>query len=141
MNHVPYDESLLDSNEFMKSYWERSTDNRNVAFVQDLRTEEVTSDDFSDLRKRSRGAFHEFDSEDATDLVNSDRKVDSKVDAEDDGEVIKAEFGNDTKGPNVMQPKEVTVSTTAIMAWIFAGLAVLLAVLLYMSYRKRHMRL
>ena len=137
MNHVPYDESLLDSNEFMKSYWERSTDNRNVAFVQDLRTEEVTSDDFSDLRKRSRGAFREFDSEDATDLVKTDRKFES----EDDGEVIKAEFGNDTKGPNVMQPKEVTVSTTAIMAWIFAGIAVLLTVLLYMSYRKRHMRL
>jgi hypothetical protein len=39
---VPFDESLFDANDMMKSYWERSTDNRHNEHVSDVPREEKT---------------------------------------------------------------------------------------------------
>lgn len=55
--NVPIDESLFESNEMMRAYWERSTENRNVHFVADLRYEEDTPDDFAELRALSMETF------------------------------------------------------------------------------------
>jgi len=54
---VPYDENLFESNEFMKSYWERSTEKKSIHFVQDLKTTEVMD---QELRHATMNAFGNF---------------------------------------------------------------------------------
>jgi hypothetical protein len=142
MNQVPYDESLLDSNEFMKSYWERSTDNRNVAFVQDLRTEEVI-DDFSELRSMSAGAFYDVDSDEAAVAEPEVPLVAETPEAPEVPEVpevpvVNNEIGPKKKEPGTMKPKALELSTSAVFAWMFFLVSLLLGALLYMAYRRPH---
>ena len=47
---VPFDESLFEANQMMKTYWERSTENRNVEFVPDARAEDELPTDLAELR-------------------------------------------------------------------------------------------
>ena len=49
---VPFDENLFSSNKLLKSYWERSTENRSAATIPDWPSEE--SEDHSDLRTASK---------------------------------------------------------------------------------------
>jgi hypothetical protein len=137
MNDVPYDESLMDSNDFMKTYWERSTENRNVAFVQDLRTDERVSDDFSELRSMSMGAFGSLEAEDEADDRIKDSLV-AEVPAKDSS-VIDNTFGSDDM-PGLVEPKSVTITGSTVAIWLLAALLVLLGVLLYMTYRTSRQR-
>ena len=51
---VPVDEKLFESNEMMREYWDRSTQNRGVHFVPDVRAED---DEFDELRSATADNF------------------------------------------------------------------------------------
>lgn len=42
---VPFDESLFDANDMMKSYWERSTENRHMETSDDVREEKTVHEE------------------------------------------------------------------------------------------------
>lgn len=104
---VPYDENLFESNEFMKSYWERSTENRNVAFVQDLRSNETMNDD-SELRDLSMG------------LYDDDELLDSSVTLPEPPKLVDSSFNKKRSDPTVT-PKEVSKTTAIVWALIAIG--------------------
>jgi hypothetical protein len=55
---MPFDESIFDSNDLMREYWERTTENRTQAFVQDIRIEETPyTDDLAELHRLSIKSF------------------------------------------------------------------------------------
>lgn len=55
---VPIDESLFEGNALMRDYWERSTQNRSVNFVHDVRLEEQElPDDLAELHRLSDEAY------------------------------------------------------------------------------------
>jgi len=55
---VPFDETLFEANDMMKSYWERSTENREENFVRDVRTEEQDLPvELRELRQMTLDAF------------------------------------------------------------------------------------
>lgn len=57
---VPFDESLFEANDMMKSYWERSTENRSDNFVRDVRTEEHDlPEELRELRQMTLDSFTE----------------------------------------------------------------------------------
>jgi hypothetical protein len=61
---MPFDESLFESNEMMKTYWERSTENRSVHFSQDVRNEErQLPDDIRELHELSMSSYESNSSE------------------------------------------------------------------------------
>lgn len=48
---VPIDESLFEGNALMRQYWERSTENRSMNFVPDVRHEDLAlPDDIAELK-------------------------------------------------------------------------------------------
>jgi hypothetical protein len=49
---VPIDETLFEGNALMRQYWERSTENRSMNFVPDVRHEELALPD--DLAEAAR---------------------------------------------------------------------------------------
>lgn len=58
--NVPIDERLFESNELLREYWERSTDNRGVHFEADARFDkDPLLDDVQELRDLSVSAFEE----------------------------------------------------------------------------------
>ena len=55
---VPIDETLFEGNALMRDYWERSTENRSMHFVPDVRHEELAlPDDVAELRAMSDEAL------------------------------------------------------------------------------------
>jgi hypothetical protein len=57
---VPFDESLFEAIDMMKSYWERSTENRSDNFVRDVRTEEHDlPEELRQLRQLTLDSFTE----------------------------------------------------------------------------------
>lgn len=55
---VPIDETLFEGNALMRDYWERSTENRSMHFVPDVRHEELAlPDDVAELRAMSEEAL------------------------------------------------------------------------------------
>lgn len=134
MNDVPYDESLMDSNDFMKTYWERSTENRNVAFVQDLRTDERTSDDFSELRSMSMGAFGGLEADEQIDELNDKVPGAPEAAPAKDPSVLDTTFGSEDV-PGLVEPKSVTITGSTVAIWLLGALLLLLGALLYMTYR------
>jgi hypothetical protein len=106
---VPYDENLFESNDFMKSYWERSTENRNVAFVQDLRMNEIVNDD-SEMRDMTMDAFED-------DSVELDKTVGL---VENVGRIEASSF-NVAQESKTLLPKALSNSTAVIWAVIAIG--------------------
>lgn len=120
---VPYDENLFESNDFMKSYWARSTENRNVSFVQDLRSNEVMNDD-SELRGISMVQHKDVD-EDELD----DEKLDDSV------RLVETSF-NEKPKKHVLEAKALSTGATAIWVLIAVG-AILLFLMNYKIYKIR----
>lgn len=57
---VPFDESLFEANQMMKTYWERSTENRNVEFnAPRADSEDELPTDLAELRALSMEALAE----------------------------------------------------------------------------------
>jgi hypothetical protein len=109
---VPYDENLFESNDFMKSYWERSTENKNVQFVQDVRTTEVDQE----LRNATMSAFGNDETEDDFNEDLDDEKLDDSV------RLVDTTF-NKKKGRKVLEPKSASSSTSIVWALVaFAAL-------------------
>lgn len=54
---LPFDESLFEANELMRTYWERSTQDRDDHEYEGLKEERMLPEDFADLRAASKEAF------------------------------------------------------------------------------------
>ena len=124
---VPYDENLFESNDFMKSYWERSTENKNVQFVQDVRTTEVDQE----LRNATMSAFgnDETGAEDDFNEDLDDEKLDDSV------RLVDTTF-NKKKGRKVLEPKSASSSTSIV--WALVAFAALF--LFIMNFRRSKLR-
>jgi len=114
---VPIDENLLESNEMMMTYWNRSTDGRSFSFVND--SAEAKNDDVQELMDLSRSAVTENLAvpvkDDVPDVVvpNIERRKASK-DA-------------------LVEPKSLSVSTSQ---WIAIAIIAALLVLAVMTHKK-----
>ena len=126
---VPYDENLFESNDFMKSYWERSTQNRNVAFVQDLRTTEVVTDD-GELKYATMKTFNGLDDKSVDD--KEDELDDEKLD--DSVRVVDTTF-NKKRANKIVLPKSES-SVSIIWSFIAVG-AIYLFLINLKSYKLR----
>lgn len=81
--NVPIDERLFESNELLREYWERSTDNRGVHFAADARFDnDPVLDDVQELRDLSMAGFEQspvFYTRDALVLPKSEEEPESLV--------------------------------------------------------------
>lgn len=89
---VPIDEKLFESNEMMREYWDRSTQNRGVHFVPDVRAEE----DFEELRSLTAEAYDSIE------------------------EIVEAPMRAETMDA-VVTPKATSVSDSTVF-WVLIGL-------------------
>jgi hypothetical protein len=55
---MPFDESIFDSNDLMREYWERTTESRVQGFASDIRMEEThLTDDLAELHRLTVKSF------------------------------------------------------------------------------------
>jgi hypothetical protein len=114
---VPFDETLFEANDMMKSYWERSTENRTENFVRDVRTEEQDlPEELRELRQLTLDSFGE-------------NQVAEKP--EDLGEVVGQPEAATVDA--IVRPKSVNGST--VVLWLIVGGAAVFLVVSYMHHR------
>jgi hypothetical protein len=107
---VPIDEKLFESNEMMREYWDRSTQNRGVHFVPEVRAED--NDEFAELRSATAMEFE----------------------ANDDVVVVQAPLTAKSTDA-IVKPKAAASTVDAWIFWLL--LSAVLIVIVYALY-KRH---
>lgn len=116
---VPFDENLFASNTMLKSYWERSTNERASATIPDWPSEESTES--KELRLESLDHWSQNTQE--QNIQEQEEIIDTKI-------TNKTEVPVGPLGSRV-EPK---LSTSNTIALILAGVAVVL-IMLYFFYR------
>ena len=146
---VPFDENLFASNTMLKSYWERSTNERAAAVIPDWPSEE--SNDSNDLRNETVNLWKRTESLEAPKVeeLNGPEGPKGPEGSEgpegpegpsDEAEVVKQsvtlpEFADDRGA--LVQPK---MSATNVTIIVLASLAALLLVIYFMSSMNRSRR-
>jgi hypothetical protein len=127
---VPFDENLFASNSMLKSYWERSTNDRDEATIPDYPSEEK----YADLKQQTLRHFDSPETADSVDSANSVEPADSakadleaEPEAEPMAETAAEETGDVVNVPEkqinaIVKPKALT--TSGIVAVVFGVLAI-----------------
>ena len=138
---VPFDENLFASNSMLKSYWERSTNERSGAIIPDWPTE-----DYSDLRNETLNHFNDNSASDVIVKSDVDQKAAEAAEAAD-AEAAEAEAAMaDSVEPvvevlNVPEPvkdaivKPKSLSTSEVLGIVFASLAVAVVIIYFFLVR------
>lgn len=117
---MPFDETLFESNQMMRDYWNRSTEERTTDYVNDVITEEATlPEDIHELRQLSEQAYK-------PEAVRSARPTEPLSQAFGPAAVA---FSSDVGA--IVEPKS-TRAASSTNSWIVAGVAV--AVLLVLIF-------
>jgi hypothetical protein len=131
---VPFDENLFASNSMLKSYWERSTNERSGANIPDWPSEEK----YDDLRFQTLEHFEDDSKVEAVETVEPEPEVPEIFIAKEVPEVEPVAEVINVKEPakdGIVKPK--ALSTSGILAIVFASLALAMLIIYWFLIKFR----